>query len=336
MNYQPNFNDPRVVAKTEKAVAWASQQLSEYKYASWCSRHIDKKIGNISHNLGRYLRSHLLTVHSEHYNMNTGKTKQYRLNVSGLCKLAQLAGIEYNPRKPRQSIGIKTAKAEWDTEIQSALFVYTHKSHRSYHPIQNIKTDIRRELFRSNGFAFKYDIENCYPTLIYQTAMKTGRIRKPLSTIKSYTDNPKLYRNKLAADIGCDYDTAKQILIAKFNGGTLKDQGKIQSLLNRIQFHKLKHNVWFIDFCNELTRAWRAIAKEQNCRSLSRSNKMKIYLQLEQSVIKAIKREFSKNNYPIFLEHDGWRSRDYIDPYLLEIAVRNRTGYSVRIMLDVL
>jgi hypothetical protein len=267
--------------------------------------------------------------------MLTAKTKQYRLNISNLCNLAQLTGIEFNPKKPRQSIGIKTAKAQWDTVIQSNLFEYTEKSHRLYHPIQNIKTDIRRELFRSNGFRFNYDIENCYPTLIFQQAQQTGRIRKPLTILKEYVDNPSSVRAQLANEIQSDIKTAKAILIAKFNGATLRETGKIRSLLKPIQFYKLKNSVWFQQYNKDLDRAWSAIAKDQDIRSMSNSRKMQQYLTQEQRVMQAIRSEFNKKKYPMFLEHDGWRSCDHIDPYLLELAVRKATGYSVKIKLEV-
>jgi len=327
--YKPNFNDPRVKAKAYAALAWATQQLSEDKPNGWSKHHLDKRIGYSHNNLGAWLRQQLLNTHNTHYNMLTAQTKQYTLRTRGAAHIAQLLGIEYTPRKIRRSIGLRTAIEQHAPVFNSPCFEYTEKNCRSYHPLQNIRTDIREPLFAHYGFRYNYDIENAYPTLVLQFAQQSARFRKPLDTLCAYVDNPTHYRQQLAQALNVDVATAKKIIVARFNGATLRNTGAIREQLTPIQFYKLKNNLWFEQLNQDIRRAWSGIARYHSKNSLSNRSKMEIYLKLEQQVIGIIQREFSKRNIHMFLEHDGWRANDYIDPYLLKLRVKKSSGFTV-------
>lgn len=332
--YKPNFNDPRVASKASSALGWATQQLHEHKYASWSTRHLDKRIGYSHTNLGRYLRQLLLITHNSHYSMEQGYTKQYRLNLHGVYRLAQQLGIEYNPRKLRRSVGVKTAVLQHQHHFDSP-FQYELKSNRYWNELQHIRTDIRAELFAHYGFTLNYDIKNALPTVIAQIAYGTGRIRKPLHTIDEYTQDPHKCRLQLAHYLNCDAQTAKKIIVATFNGATLRPGSKIESMLSRLQLHKLKHNSWYLTLKQELNRAWSAIARDQGRRSIPSRKRMEIYLEIERKIMHVVERAFAKKNIPIFLEHDGWRAKDWIDPYQLKLNVQKSTGYRVEFTCEV-
>ena len=327
--YKPNFNDPRVASKARSALGWATQQLHEHKYAGWSTRHLDKRIGYSHTNLGRYLRQQLLITHNNHYSMEQGFTKQYRLNLHGVYKLAQQLGIEYNPRKLRRSIGVKTAIEQYQPQFQTA-FEYTHKNNRSYHPLQNLRSDIRKPLFEHYGYKHNYDIENSYPTLLLNAVHQHCTLRKPLTALEEYVANPQQVRLRLAQQIGVDYLTAKKILIGKCNGGTLRIHSELWRMLDAIPLHRLRRNTWFKQFALDLNRAWSNIARHYGARSFSPSERMSFYLQLEKQVMAIVQTTFERNQIDVFLEHDGWRATAYIDTDVLEQLVKDKLNYTVR------
>lgn len=332
--YTPNFKDPRVQRKVHSALSWATQMLDEHKANGWSRSHLDKKIGFAHNPLGAWLRNNLLIVKNPRYSMQFGQCKQYTLDVRGAAMIAQQLGIEYNPRKVRVSIGVKTA-IEQHKLVFDNPFVYTQKSNRNYHDLQNIRTDIRTSLFSHYGFRWNYDIQNAYPTLVLQYALKNAQFRKPLETLKHYVQDPTTFRNNLAQEIGCDASTAKQIIIARFNGATLRNSGSIASTLNRLQFYKLKSSDWFERLDKDVKRAWSGICRSHCVRSMNNRAKMHFYLSLENQVMRTIKREFSKKNIPVFLEHDGWRSKDYIDPHMLKLQVKKHSGFDVNFSFEI-
>lgn len=327
--YTPNFADPRVAARARSALGWATQQLHEHKYAGWSTRHLDKRIGYVHTNLGKFLRSQLLITHNTHYSMDQGFTKQYRLNLHGVYRLAQRLGIPYNPRKLRRSIGVKTAIEQYSSDFASP-FEYTHKNNRSYHPLQNIRSDIRKSLFDHYGYRYNYDIENSYPTLLLNAVHQHCQLRKPLATLEEYVAEPQLVRRSLAEQIGVDYDTAKKILIGKCNGGTLRIHSELWRILDPIPLHRLRRNTWFQQFARDLNRAWSNIARLHGARSFSPSERMCFYLQLEKQVMAIVQTTFGRNQIDVFLEHDGWRATQYIDTHVLEQLVKDKLNYTVR------
>lgn len=333
--YKPNFNDPRVANKCRRALGWATCQLHEHKYNGWSRKHLDKRIGYSHTDLGRYLRQQLLITHDNHWSMDHGICKKYTLNVQGAVGLAQQLGIEYKRRKPRQSIGLALAREQYQDVFDRGVFEYTEKSGRLYNELQNIKTDIRAPLFASYGFRFNYDIANAYPTLLTQYALQTATYRKQFHSLSEYCNDPCAYRLKLAHSTGTDYATAKKILVAKFNGATLREGYAISQTLNRTQMHRLKHNTQWNLLCKDITRLWKGIARSQGRTRIPPRERMHLYCQEERRVIGVIERQFKKQNYQMFLEHDGWRATDWIDPHLLELSVRKHTGYAITITCEV-
>jgi len=333
--YTPNCGDPRVQRKIRSALAWATQMLDENTSKSWSSRHLDQKIGYLHTDLGRYLRHSLLKETNPHYSSELGYTKQYTLRLEGVQSLAQQIGLKPPLRRLRVTTGLALACTQWSSVLEPGVFEYEEKSHRLWHELQNVSTSIRTPLFAHYGYNFNYDIENCYPTLVLQCAQATGRLRKPLTQLAQYVENPQEYRRNLAHTMGTDIRTAKRVILAKFNGGSLRNQGSIAAMLSRVQLHKLKHSTQFQNLCKDLDRCWGAVARDAGQTRFSARRRMQFYLTEEHRVMTVIRSAFSKKNISIFLEHDGWRSRDYIDPHTLKLQVRKHTGYDVMFSCEV-
>lgn len=335
INYTPNFNDPRVRRRLTSALSWATQMLDEHKAKGWSTRHIDKRIGYSYDNIGKFARSTLLIEDSPYYSKDRGQAKQYRLNLKGVYSLSKVLGIDSGPRTSKKKIGLQLAREHWRPVFEKETFEYEDKGNRYYNELQNIRSDIRAPLFASYGYVFNYDIQNAYPTLVLQYVKQNCNLRKPLTALEQYVQNSDLVRNQLAQRLGVDPKTAKKLIIAKFNGASLSPRGHFAQSLTRLQFHKLKRDPWFSQLCSDIQRAWQRIAQTQQKRTWRSHTRMQFYLELERSVMSVIRREFSKKNIPIFLEHDGWRSKDYIDPYLLGLRVRTQTGFSVNFTCEV-
>lgn len=334
--YTPNWNDPRVIRSATKALSWATQMLKEDTCSSWSSRHLDTRLGCLHNSLGCYLRNTLLTLHNSHYSMTQGYTKQYRLNLPGAAHIAQKIGINPTRRKIRTTIGLTLAKQQYGAQLIQGAFEYTEKNNRCYNELQNIRTDIRKHLFADYGYRFNYDIQNAYPSILLDYAQKNAKFRKPLTTLKQYALMPNLCRDNLARDLRVSYAVAKEIIIARVNGGSLRTQGAINSMLTRIQMYRLKHNTWFAQLTADVKRAWQGIARSQQRKNFNNRAKMNFYLTLENQVMRVIRSAFSKKNIDVFLEHDGWRAKDYIDPHVLELLVLNKTNCKIKLCVTVI
>jgi hypothetical protein len=74
-DYQPNFNDPRVLSRIKTALGFACAVMSETKSHPWSSRYIDKFFGSQRNDLSKYLRKTLLICTDEFYRFNSENNK---------------------------------------------------------------------------------------------------------------------------------------------------------------------------------------------------------------------------------------------------------------------
>ena len=95
MSYQPNFNDPRVRDRCQRALGFLCGVMSTTKSQSWSSRYIDRYLGSQRNDLSKYLRENLLIVTDEFYRYNSSqnKCKEYRLNQIGLDHLREALNL---------------------------------------------------------------------------------------------------------------------------------------------------------------------------------------------------------------------------------------------------
>ena len=90
MTYKPNWNDPRVIQRTQQAMCFVRKYLSETKPQWLSTRWINHKENFGGHELSKFLRDKLLICCDESYNKFTGKTKYYLLNKTGFDELNEL------------------------------------------------------------------------------------------------------------------------------------------------------------------------------------------------------------------------------------------------------
>jgi len=338
MTYTPNFNDPRVHKRAKQALGWAMGCLSDTKSREWSKHELDRWFGRSNNSLGNYLRTKLIKTTDDYYTWGTGasKCKEYKLNLKGAQQLGELIGV-FNITTHTHIYPIVQQVVEQEhPEIASGAFVYRSRSDRLWHPLQNLRSDIRKPLLKSHGYAYEYDIVSAAPTLIYALARESGLTdRSRVDTILAYLDNPREFRNYIAQLLNIDYATAKQIVTARFAGATLRTDCAIHKSLkyNHTLLHTLRDDPQFQQLSKDINKCWHKIKQSRGHTRLSPRHKWRIYFELENRVMRVVRTELNKLNTKYFLEHDGWRSTDYINPRELAYTVKQRTGYTVQFEL---
>jgi len=342
--YTPNYKDPRIQKRIHRAIGFASSCMSTTKPRQWSSRELDKWIGYTHKPLGRYLREKLLILHDDYYEWGVGgsKCKTYRLNQRGVVELIERCEYNNTNTYTNMLVPTKSIEQEWITEtfpeMTSGAFEYKDKNNRLWHPLQNVRSELRRSTMRAQGYAYEYDIESAAPTLIYQLAQHAGLSpRTQTDTIDAYLADPCTWRMNLAQDLGIDYSVAKQIVTARFAGATTRNYRSIHEYLHW-DWNKLKQlraHTGFQQLSKEIVKLWRKIRQFYDRPRLSPRDKWNYYFEVERKVMRVVQRELRKNQGRYFLEHDGWRSTTWIDPYMLKLQVKKQTGYSVNFTCDV-
>lgn len=334
MTYSPNFSDPRVIRRCSRALGFLASHLHPSKPKLYARDALDRYLGKSSNPLSAYLRSKTLICVDTHYNMETGKPKRYVLNLSGFDEIQTAIGAEQLDPK---TIAVRAMLDIHGDTIRSGRFKYKDRSHRRWNEIQNISSEIRGLVFADCGYSWNYDIENSAPTLLYQHAQKCG-LAKNLPVLEDLLNNKTQRRQELADRVGCDRNNAKQIIAARFAGATLRWGAGLHTHTlhnNNLQFSRLKDDHWFALLSEDLRKLWSAIKSNTPYRRLTARHKWGIYFSLERSVINSCERVIKQHKYQYFLEHDGFRTNGYIDPYKFKLHVKKCTGYNVDFSLNI-
>ena len=326
MTYKPNFNDPRVKRRVERAVDFATTWLTPDKARFLHIHTIDRFVGRTNNSLGNYLRQQLLVNRDQWWNHQTGVCKTYSLCVQGVV---DLTGEPYTPKT--RIMRTKRTVAQRFPEIDTGAFVYKESDNRLYHPAQNLPSDIRGEIFLDYGYTWNYDIACAMPTLVLQYARKLGMTR-PTPYLDCYINDRDQIRQDLSLAVGCTPKQIKTILNARINGARLSHDGSISKELDRLQLYRLKNNAWFKNYTKDIKKCWDLIKiNRYGFSRLSPRDKQSTYRYLERVVMKEVERYLRDDMNKYFLEHDGWRCRDRIDIKNLCGVVRRATGYRIQI-----
>lgn len=339
--YEPNFSDPRIRRRVEKALEFC--QLVSSTKANWLStRQIAKHLSDTSRPLGRYLKTLLLKEVDGHYSMQAGVCKKYLLNKSAADNLAK-------------KIGLRTATLttkiinRYEDQLETGDFKYNKTSNRQYHPIQSLPRAIKELAMQKYGYNYNYDIVCCAPTLITQYARKLG-FKTPTPNIDLYLSNRTQIREQIAQNYSMPVKAVKTAITALFQGAFLsfnRETRIYQELEGNARYIQcLKDDSFVTELRNEIKCVWHQISptlprqysdkKKKNSdefklKRVSGRQKAQLYRELEEEIMKEIEKYLKRNNHTYLLEHDGWRSRDMIDPIELRDLVRTKTGYLIDI-----
>lgn len=327
MEYNPNFNDPRVKKKCLSALAFVEQFVKDTPH--WLStREIGKHFGWQGRPLGKYLKEQLLICTDPYFNIQTGQCKKYIRNNLGVKFLKQQLGIEKIPVAVNEEI---------INDLDTGEFEYKESNSREYHPLQNLPRRVKKPLLASKGYRHEYDIQCCAQTLLLQHARAQG-FKKPTPALDRYIKDRTSVRNELSQTLGLDTDTIKKILTAILNGGSISawHENMIFSYVNynRLMIQELSVNPYICEYQREVRDMWKYLRGTQRLSKGQRFNakmKSEMYRFLEESVRVVIKRYLKKTKNVAFIEHDGWSANKPVDIERLCYEVKQQTGFVIEL-----
>lgn len=369
MTYTPNFSDPRILKHLRKAYGFARGCLSPTKSRGWSQTALDKNLGRLNTDLGRWTRAQLLICVNNHYSMDEGKTKEYILNQAGadLVKSILLGEDskkeEHTPLSPSLYLSMQQVpgvapedlfdyhvvknwvEREHLDELTSGAFTYEDKSDRLWNSLQFLRTKFRAPLFSEYGFSYDYDIQAAAPTLIYQHSQHLG-MDLWLPGLTSYIKDRTEFREHIAQVAGISVKEAKVIINALFCGARLgvnrdfalyhllgTDKVKVQALQNDARLTELRAD---IKTCWEyieptMTRVEVTNPKTGKSRKLPLNSKRKWarYFQLEREVMNVVREYLKETGNVSFCEHDGFRTKNEVNKNELQEVIFSKTGFKV-------
>jgi len=328
MNYTPNFNDPRVVSRCSKALAYACGVFTSETMMSQQS--ISKRFGQAQTDLGKWLRHKLLIITDTHYSDAAGISIKYIINIDGANQLFKLLfpNIPFTPVNTTTLV-VNEAVKEFTDELITGDFIYREKSDRMWHDLQWYRKEYKQRTLKQTGYNHEYDIEAAAQSLLYQDAVMFHNL-KPQAIIKDYIKNKSVIRNTLAIELHTTPDNVKKIITAIFAGAKIginedfqlfKDLDRDVALINRI-----KDSEYINQMRVSVRELWRVLPI--NDRRVSRE-KWTYYFAIELKVLREVVKYLKRTNNKHFREHDGWTTEFEIDEYQLIRHVREHTGYVI-------
>lgn len=371
--YIPNFSDPRVQRRIKRAMGFAIACFSDTKERTWSTRYIDKYFGISSNPLSKYLRETLLTCTDQHYSSLSHVSKKYRLNTNGVKNLQTML-TEPMTTSVLQVKGVEWAKEEFKVELSTRVFKYTNKTNRNWHPLQRVRREIKREVFRDSNLKYQYDIQCCAPRLLLQYSQQIPELLDPvkqvgpqnnkrplwiqgpmdlwLPNLQSYLSDRVTSRNELAQRAEISVELAKEIINAMFAGAriALNEDSAIYQLLDGdiARIHYLKQDPFISGLRDEIKIMWDYIkpvmpkrtikTKTGQVKTLPISSKEKwnLYFALEIQVLNAITDYLTLTGNKFFTEHDGWTCEREVNQIALIEFVRTKTGFDIKLDLEIL
>lgn len=334
--HTPNFENKKIQQRCLKALAFVCSRFGNEPRA-WSTRDINRHLGDNTKNPGKWLRETLLIETSSYYNHSQGKCKQFARNYPGVDHLRSCLGLS---QKQVERVAYNSVHTEFSDIIRNQNFEYTDKSSRLWHPLQQVKKDVRQQVLAHEGYEYEYDISSAASTLLVQhTQFKNPDI--DLAHIQEYIKNKDYHRQRLSALTSLSPDKIKQIINALLCGAplTFNVNSAILNICgnNRSQVYLLKIDPWLTGYRLDVSRMWEEIFRGQTQRTTITgrrlpwgcSDKWAVYFQLERQVMDATSRYLRTKKIIPFKIHDGFTCNQGVDVIELSSYVRNKTGFDV-------
>ncbi len=270
----------------------------------------------------------------------------YKLRERGYQKVHELLGS----RPPSEAEVVQSQYAPLVSGVEAPE--YKDRGDRRYHPIQNIKRDIRKKVF--SGW-WDYDIEACAATLIHQFVTTHGRYEA-----RSVNDFPALtrlisdkqtVRREISELTGLDAQSVKELLSAVFfrgNPAPSNKAGMFRILGGDVETHaRFLRHPFVKQLRDDVKRLWARATlfdridagmsslfyrrKAATRPSKASKLRMSIYLSLERRVIQVLEDEIANQKVPLILMHDGFMAHQRLKVDELEKVVKDKTGFTVRL-----
>lgn len=351
----PNFTNARTRKTLKNALGMTLGCLSADKPRPLGTRFIDKYYTNPTKVTGAWLRYILLETHDNHWNSETGKCKTYTYKPEGVRLIKEILA-ERKPYNTHSNLSymhqIETENrriaVEWCNKAYDFESVeYEDKSNRLWHPIQNIRKDIRECYLREQGLPLQYDIVCAAPNLLHQLSWRHS-LGHVLEYIDDYTNNREKIRAMLAHETGLPIENIKILINSLFAGArfgankhcaTYKYVNNDKSIIEYLNCH-----TWFSGLRGDIKQMWEYLRPELPVtkrllsngkwrnEQMTPKNKWNLYFLLERRVLNEIKSylELPDVSVRYFLIHDAFVSEPL--PYGiddLQMWIKGGCGYSI-------
>jgi hypothetical protein len=316
-----NYTGSRQLPVVKRVIAFVSQLSASEPQQIGASK-LREVFGKETNEFAKHLKLMVLFRTSKQY-IKGLQYQQYVRKDEGFNQLKELAGIS------DEEVGTLVAEqyTQWNPEIQSGVFVYNEQSNRFYHPLQSIIKKVDKPAFwRVHGYNHDIDIDNAAPTLLYQLALKSKCPRMLLGDIKKYIDDKSGVRTYYSELLQCDYETAKEVITALFNGARLNYQRcSIAKLLNSNQIGILRKDNYTKQLRSTIKLMWKYLGRSERI-MVNGKNRWAVYRRLERQVMDVVVQCCEGR---VFREHDGLRTDTMVDIVKIVGVVKNNTGYEI-------
>lgn len=273
-----------------------------------------------------------------------------------------------------QSSAVAWAREQFKSELSTKIFRYDNKSNRNWHPLQRVRRAVKREVFRDSDLKYQYDIQCCAQTLLLQYSQQIPELLDPvklvgpqnnkralwlqgpmdlwLPNIQAYLADRTTLRTELSLRAEITPELSKEIINALFAGAgiSLNENTDIYQLLQGdiARIHYLKQDPVISGLRDEIKTMWEYISpvlqkrtyitKTGQVRTSPKTSKQKwnLYFELEMTVLSAVIDYLTETNNKFFTEHDGWVCEFEVDQTELIDFVRNKTGFDIKLDLEIL
>lgn len=273
------------------------------------------------------------------------KNKTYSLKRAGYEEVHELIGV----MAPDE---IAFLRGKFASVLRGDPLEYKGTGQRRFHEIQNVRRETRRELLAD---WWDYDIEACAPTLVYQSALREQRRLfgdgpEPFPALARLVSKKVEVRQQVAELTGFDPDKTKQLLARLFFRASAAPHpaAGLFSMFggDRLRFEAFLADPFIDEFRTNVKSMWRyALMRDNNERSevmeaggkpswpprKASKRRMHIYLSLERRVMNAMEDVLAVDGVVPILMHDGFMSRTKVDADALVRAVKDKTGFDVRL-----
>lgn len=247
-------------------------------------------------------------------------------------------------------------------------FVYTDKSHRLWHDLQRVKSELKADVFGSR-LPFNYDISTAALRILFYKAKAIDKHFDVTAypSVVDYIDNKSKVRNEVAARFGISVAQAKKIFSYLNNNGVLTTSPK-RGLWQITQSNQITQAIesdrQIRAYALEVKRLWRKLHSLTNhavamtalrdgkvsTKDLlgtthlifdgeftAKQDRYMLYFKGEREVLDVMREYMEGKGAHLFLEHDGFRSSiklDQVEQDELEDLIASRTDVIVKLELE--
>lgn len=322
-SYTPNYSDKRVIKRIKNVLSWCNLHLSSTRPSSVHHSEMKKVFGHYANDLTKFLRANLLQ-----------QVGTYVVDVSSYSYMLRAEGY----RKLEEAIGENKQETKdfvAHPDLLTGKFIYTDKSDRLWHPLQQLKREKKVEFWNAWGLPYDYDIVACAPTVLYQLATKCGMLHLISEPIRDYLANRDTVRQHVANITGCSLPVAKRLINSLFNGARLarnsyctafKALNYDEKAMIALQEDELVKKLRFA-----IKQMWAQLQRNSKMDLKKSSAKWSIYFKFERAFLTIITQYCDQNDIRLFTEHDGFRTNKPIDKDALIQLIFDKTGFDLKI-----